>query len=60
MVCKFYRKMQAGEVGASNSDILTDKADDDANPGKDTDRYVVFLWFNYKLRMTKEPGSNLL
>lgn len=25
----FYRKMQAGEVGASNSDILTDKADDD-------------------------------
>ena len=25
-----FRKMQAGEVGASNSDILTDKADDDA------------------------------
>ena len=24
-----YRKMQAGEVGASSSDILTDKADDD-------------------------------
>lgn len=33
----YFRKMQAGEVGASNSDILTDKADDDANPGRDTD-----------------------
>jgi len=33
----YFRKMQAGEVGASTSDILTDKADDDANPGRDTD-----------------------
>lgn len=33
----YFRKMQAGEVGASTSDILTDKADDDANPGGDTD-----------------------
>lgn len=33
----YFRKMQAGEVGASTSDILTDKADDDVNPGRDTD-----------------------
>lgn len=28
-LCLIYRKMQAGEVGASTSDILTDKAEDD-------------------------------
>lgn len=33
----YFRKMQAGEVGASNSDILTDKGDDDVThmPGSD-------------------------